>query len=106
MILKTGVIFNAQAPLLYALWKAQVILGKYGEVVVTSVRDGQHSEMSLHYRGLAADLRSKHLTQEQRHTALILLKRELGADYDVLLESEGKPNEHFHIEFDPKEKRL
>lgn len=104
MILKTGVIFDAKAPLLYALWKAQIILESYGEVTVTSIRDGQHSERSLHYRGLAVDLRSKHLTPEQRHTALIKLKRELGSDYDVLLESEGKPNEHFHIEYDPKGK--
>ncbi len=64
-----------------------------GEMVVTSTYEGNHSESSLHYANLAIDIRKnimKPLSFKQ-------IKRELGRDYDVILESD-----HIHIEYDPK----
>lgn len=99
-----SVVFDAQAPLLYALWRIELVMRSYGPVVVTSLKDGKHSANSLHYSGMAVDIRSKHLTQEESRKVFFALKNDLGPDYDVLLESEGKENEHLHIEYDPKVK--
>ena len=76
------------------------------DCVVTSTRysdpQDRHGRGSLHYKGLAVDLRSKHLATDQlKHEVLIEIRQRLGSDYDVLLESLGKPYEHYHIEYDP-----
>ena len=97
-----SVVFDAQAPLLYALWRIELVMRAYGAVVVTSLKDGKHGPNSLHYSGLAVDVRSKHLMQEESRKVFFALRNDLGPDYDVLLEAEGKENEHFHIEYDPK----
>ena len=97
-------VFDAQAPLLYALWRIELAMRAYGPVTVTSLKDGKHSANSLHYSGLAVDIRSKHLTQEESRKVFFALKNDLGPDYDVLLENEGKENEHLHVEYDPKVK--
>jgi hypothetical protein len=67
-------------------------------LVVTSLMDGKHSQRSLHYKGLAVDLRIWNLNApvEQVVTAL---RSALGEDYDVVLESD-----HIHVEYDPEEK--
>lgn len=72
------------------------------ETVVTSVKDGTHKPGSLHYEGLAVDLRSKHIpSKENKLIILEKMKQALGQQWDVLLESAGKVNEHFHLEYDP-----
>ncbi len=70
--------------------------------IFTSGMDGAHSYRSLHYKGLAFDIRTKHLTDEEKDLALSLLIRALGDDYDVVLESRGQVQEHIHVEWDPK----
>lgn len=67
---------------------------------ITSCRDGKHGRGSLHYVGLALDLRSKNLPDKAGF--IRALAKSLGAQYDVILEAEGKRNEHFHVEFQPK----
>lgn len=69
---------------------------------ITAGTDGTHMKGSLHYKGQAIDLRSKNLKEEQKDLVFAELKKRLGKDYDVLLEDRGMPNEHFHIEYDPK----
>lgn len=63
------------------------------DLVVTSIRDGNHSPGSLHYNGNAFDIRYS--------TAPIFkiseLRRLLGSDFDVIPEKN-----HIHVEFDPK----
>ena len=82
---------------------AQPIFERYGALcTITSALDGKHSRGSLHYKGLALDLRSRNLMETDKGNVLGELKRDLGFEYDVLLEDSGGPNEHFHIEFDPK----
>ena len=67
------------------------------EIVVTSLLDGVHSKNSLHYVGNAFDMRIWIYTQKQIAEIDKRLKKELGKDYDVVLEKD-----HFHVEYDPK----
>lgn len=61
----------------------------------TSIVDGQHSKTSLHYAGLACDLRTWFL---DNHVSFRnMLAEALGPDYDVILEPT-----HIHVEFQPK----
>lgn len=69
-----------------------------GEAVVTSLRDGTHSVNSLHYKGLAADFRTRDFTPEAQKALQAAVHEGLNPrGYDVLLESD-----HLHVEFDPK----
>lgn len=67
------------------------------EAVVTSVVDGKHMARSKHYLGLAFDLRTRDLTEEQRKRYAASLVKALGNEFDVVLESD-----HIHVEFDTK----
>jgi hypothetical protein len=70
-------------------------------VVITSVSDGTHSRNSRHYFGEAVDVRSKNF--HSRAAKLLFLRRvlnRLGPGYQGILEGEGTPNEHFHLEYD------
>ena len=84
-----------------ALYIVHTILSQRGkDTVITSGSDGRHSLTSLHYDGRAVDLRSRWYRDA---TALRQkIKDALGLDFDVLLENEGKTNEHFHIEYQPR----
>jgi len=67
-------------------------------LVITSITDGKHGENSLHYVGLAIDLRTRNLPEDNSEAiAGRALKDALGKDYDVIVH-----NTHIHIEFDPK----
>ena len=73
------------------------------ECVITSACGGKHGRGSLHYVGLALDFRTKTIKETRAKRRLVRdLRRALGRQYDVLLESEGKRNEHLHVEFQPK----
>lgn len=105
MRLKPGVkIQQAMPELIIGLMCADSVFLRYGEECwITALRDGKHKEGSKHYRGEAADLRSKHLkTLALKINILNDMKAYLGADFDVLLEYQGKDNEHYHLEYDPK----
>jgi len=72
------------------------------EALITSLNDAKHGETSLHYDGGATDLRSKWFAN--KHQVLKECKEALGnnPDIDIILEGEGKPWEHFHMEYQPK----
>ncbi len=73
--------------------------GKRGvDLVVTSALDGKHSRRSLHYVGLALDLRTRDFAKGEASIAAKFLQRRLGRQYDVVLE-----RDHIHVEYDPKE---
>ena len=77
---------------------ADGVFAKRGrDCVVTSGVEGEHMKGSKHYVGLAADLRKRHLPGGMDAEVVVELRRDLGADFDVVL----KPT-HIHIEFDPK----
>lgn len=76
---------------------AETVYKKYGvEAVITSAKDGKHSEKSLHYQGLALDLRTWNLGGREAQAAGEI-RRTLGPEYDVVLEKD-----HLHIEWDPE----
>ena len=66
--------------------------------VITSASDGKHGPNSLHYKGLALDLRTSSLKPEQQSSVHLALQAALGSQFDVVLE-----DDHIHLEFDPKD---
>lgn len=72
-------------------------------ITITAGSNGQHRTGSLHYRYRALDVRTKDFpTRDAKDELVRQLQRDLGPDYDVLLEGVGTDNEHCHVEFDPK----
>lgn len=72
-------------------------------LTITSVNDGVHKPGSLHYNGNAVDIRSKVFKHELVEKAVSLFRSSPdGPRYDLLFEAPGTPNEHLHLEFDPK----
>lgn len=70
-------------------------------MVITSLKDGVHSEGSLHYKGLAGDIRTFISTPGDVSESTIRNLRDcaagtLGGEWDVVLE-----DDHLHIELDP-----
>ncbi len=50
----------------------------------------------------AVDARTHQFNTQQKHEARRILASILGKDYDVILELEGQPLEHIHMQYDPK----
>ena len=72
------------------------------DCVVTSINDGYHIPKSRHYRGEAVDLRVHNIPKQLRIQVVEEIRRALPMDFDIILESIDTPNEHIHIEWDPK----
>ena len=64
--------------------------------VITSASDGVHGPNSLHYNGLALDIRTRHVMETMLPLIVRDAKNELGDQFDVVLEAD-----HLHVEFDP-----
>jgi len=103
MKLKPGVrLLGIRPELVVALLIADGLFREAGaECVITSCIDGKHSRGSKHYSGCAFDLRTHSLSNPSA-TAMTLQVR-LGSDFDVILEDASGPNQHIHVEYDPKE---
>lgn len=89
-----GIDFKLRPVLIYAdeIWK------RHGqELVVTAGMDGEHSASSLHYYGLAVDLRTSYFLPEIAKVVCDDLAFKLGRNFDVVLEKT-----HIHVEYDPK----
>ena len=71
------------------------------EAVITSANDRTHKQGSLHYQDRALDLRVHSLSNDEKDQVASELRSALGLDYDVLLEDQGTPTEHIHIDYDP-----
>lgn len=75
--------------------------------VVTSARDGQHETGSLHYVGLAVDLRANDLTAERLAALVLALRNRLNGSPDadrpfqVVPEYLGTDRQHVHVEYQP-----
>ena len=98
-MIKTGVKASGLKPeILLAIQEAREVYHVLGAtLVITSLLDGKHSTNSLHYEGLAVDLRTRHLDESVKPIVAARIKKALGPEYDVVLE-----RTHLHIEFDPK----
>ena len=103
MEFKEGVVIdNLQAQMILALIIAEEEYKKFGTVmVITAANNGQHMINSKHGSGQAVDLRTKTVGLGRQLVEAIQKKlKPIG--YDVLFEDEAGPNEHCHIEYDPK----
>lgn len=89
---------------LYTYRDVRVRYGLYDDVVVTSGSEEgtYHSFNSRHWSADAIDARSRDLPRELLTTVERDLKAALGRDFDVIFEALNTPNEHLHIERDPK----
>ena len=103
MIHKFGVEWHDMHPAIEAATSSiEKVYAQFGvPCVCTSARDGKHSPKSLHYSGRAIDLRTRQLGNMQQLEVTARLRKVLGPDFDVVLESD-----HLHIEFDPKTEPL
>jgi hypothetical protein len=106
MRIKEGVrIHGLRAEMLVALMVAEGVYRANGhQLVVTSAIDGKHSRGSRHYSGLAVDLRTRNIPvpegfdpKEVHGTIRDLIAKNLGPDFDVVLESD-----HIHLEHHAK----
>ena len=68
--------------------------------VLTSGKDGTHGEGSLHYEGRAGDFRTRQVTPENKHKIIADCQKELGPEFEVILE-----DSHIHVEHDPQHNR-
>lgn len=89
---KQGVTGDLQQIARKALGNVAKMYGHYGyDLYVTALRDGNHSFGSLHYDGLAFDIR------KAEKITLELMRGACGPGFDIV--DEGT---HYHVEFDPK----
>lgn len=97
--IKPGVIMVGLSPIMRpVLLAADRIMRLHGvDLVITSALDGAHSAGSFHYYGFAVDIRSKHLIKEDQQSVLSQLIDAL-PDFQVIIECQDTPNQHFHIE--------
>lgn len=100
MKLKPGVtLAGIHKSMRLVLINAEAIWAAHGqELVITSARNGAHSAGSLHYYGLALDMRTRYFEPEEAMKIGRALREVLGADYDVVVHKG-----HIHTEFDPKQ---
>lgn len=94
--IKPGVrCFGIRAELALALQIAANVYEAFdSDCVITSLIEGTHSKGSMHYAGVAADLR---LPTSRAAEVVAALQSALGSDFDVVLEGD-----HVHVEFQPK----
>lgn len=100
-----GVRFKKLLPEIYNIFPVldMIFSGHGQDCVITSANDRTHMTNSLHYKDRAIDLRSHSLPSGSEEVVVNEIREAIGFDYDVLLEDQDSPNEHIHIEFDPKE---
>ena len=109
LYLKKGVVIDhrTHSMMFVVMQIVDAVLGNnYGvkECWVTSGNDSVHSSKSLHYDGKALDFRTSNWPRGKKKDIVVEIKKALGYDFDVVFESEGKPQEHCHIEYQPKVK--
>ena len=98
-MIKSGVDLRGLSPqMAIAYTIATKCYGQY-DCVITSANDSKHGPNSLHYKGQALDLRTRHLNEQGLQAVFHKLKEALGSQFDVVLESD-----HIHLEYDPKDK--
>lgn len=98
-------IFGLRPEMILAVIAVESAYASHGiaNCIITHAIDGTHSVGSEHYAGAALDFRMHNVPSVQRERLVQDIKEALGADYFVLWEAKGTPNEHLHIEFNPRQ---
>jgi len=99
MYIKAGVKVNGIRPeMLLAIMIADKVYNEFGQtLVITEITGGKHGNGSLHYVGLAIDIRTSYFATGEARIVADEIRISLGNQYDVVLEST-----HIHIEYQPK----
>lgn len=106
---KQGVSIRGLGVEVFLAWvvAAEVFSEHEFDCIITSGLDGHHNRGSRHYIGHALDLRSKHiptLAIKKKIESEVQDRLEPLGDFDFFLESVDTPNEHYHLQFKPKER--
>lgn len=98
LFFKKGVkLYGLQPEMLWAADHATEVYARFDkDCVITSARGDRHGAHSHHFKGLAIDLRTRHLTTPQQLQVQSQLQGALGNSYQVVLEKD-----HIHVEYDP-----
>lgn len=90
--------------MLLAALEARAVWESHGvPFVITSALDGKHQRGSKHYTGCAFDIRAAGPGRADVTSSMVVaLRAALAGEFDVVHESIGTPNEHVHVEWDPK----
>lgn len=96
--------FRALRPEIYSILPVlDAVFSFHGQdCVITSANDKLHKPGSLHYVDKAIDLRSHDLPSGSEQVIVNEIREAIGQDYDVIFEDQDTPNEHIHLEYDPK----
>ena len=96
MQLKNDVLVSGVQPeILLCLMIIEPLFEDHGvNMVITSCRDGEHSQNSKHKLGCAVDIRSRELDDADKVSLAQSIRAALTSEYFVLLE-----DDHFHIQF-------
>jgi hypothetical protein len=98
-----SLVILAAAVNVHASMVADDVPGTPADLLVTSGNDSKHRSGSRHYDDRALDFRSRTFAHPgTKRLFMERLRARLGQHYDVILEDEDGPNEHFHVEHDPK----
>lgn len=98
---KDDVRFGGFTTGLVAILHALVIVARNykDDIMITSGSEGKHLKTSKHYTFQAVDIRSHTFPSKQaKYRFMAEVRAQLGDEYTLLLEDEGKPNEHIHIQ--------
>lgn len=106
--LKPGVkLTNLSPQMVLAIHAVDGVYQWYGveRCVLTSVDDRKHGPTTLHGKGQAVDFRIHNVPRETRPVIVEAIKRDLlhgEGQFEVYWEGVGTPEEHLHLEWDPK----
>ena len=91
--IKQGVLGDMSIPMRKGFGKVAKHYATMGlDTYITSIREANHDQGSLHYDGNAVDIKRQGLP-------IMMIKAVLGNDFDVV--EYPKPMDIFHLEFDP-----
>ena len=95
---KSVSVYGLKPEILFAAIVARDVFAAYGyEFVITSGSDGKHGRGSLHYQGLAIDIRTRHVEENMHQALKTEIADRLTDEFDVVLEET-----HIHIEYQRK----
>ena len=93
-----------QPEILLGVSICEAIFKKYGfDLIITEGTGAKHMPGSLHYKGLAVDIRSNNIPSDPiKYQILADCVHALSSDFDMILENPTDKDAHYHLEWDPQ----